>query len=112
MIGLVHCEDADRLTLDLAAGNFSFRETPFGKDYDWHQDPVPRLVLTLRGIVEFTVTSGRTFVICPGEVLLAEDNGGTGHQWRLLDDQPWQRAYVVVPDTTAVPFVRCDEEPA
>jgi hypothetical protein len=28
-------------------------------------------------------------------VLLAEDRVGSGHKWRLVDDQPWQRAYVV-----------------
>jgi hypothetical protein len=21
---------------------------------------------------------------------------GTGHRWRLIDDQPWRRAYVVL----------------
>jgi hypothetical protein len=29
-------------------------------------------------------------------VLLAEDNAGTGHKWRLIDDQSWRRAYVVL----------------
>jgi len=28
--------------------------------------------------------------------LLSLDNSGTGHQWRLIDDQPWRRAYVVM----------------
>ena len=26
----------------------------------------------------------------------AKDNIGTGHKWRLIDDQPWRRAYVVL----------------
>jgi hypothetical protein len=30
------------------------------------------------------------------DVLLAEDNAGEGHKWRLIDDQPWRRAYVVL----------------
>lgn len=105
-IALGEAKGADRWTVDFAASNVSFRETPSGGDCDWHQDPVPRLVLTLSGTLEFTVKSGRTFVIRRGDVLLAEDNSGTGHKWRLLDDEPWQRAYVVVPDTRAVPFTR------
>ena len=27
----------------------------------------------------------------PGDILLAEDTTGTGHSWRLVDDQPWRR---------------------
>lgn len=99
-------EGSDRWTPDQPATTVSFRETPAGGDYNWHQDPVPRLVLTLQGTLEFTVKSGRSFTIRPGDVLLAEDNSGTGHKWRLLDDQPWRRAYVVVADTAAVPFVK------
>ncbi|WP_242098651.1 hypothetical protein [Sphingomonas sp. CROZ-RG-20F-R02-07] len=95
---------ADHWTPDQPATNVSFRETPSGGDFDWHQDPVPRIVLTLSGTLEFEVKSGRTFTIRPGDVLLAQDNSGTGHKWRLLDEQPWRRAYVVIPDAGAVPF--------
>jgi hypothetical protein len=35
------------------------------------------------------------FRIRPGDVLLAEDHTGSGHEWRLLDDKPWRRAYLV-----------------
>jgi len=31
----------------------------------------------------------------PGEVLLAVDHTGSGHKWRLTNDEPWKRAYVV-----------------
>ena len=31
----------------------------------------------------------------PGDILLAQDNSGTGHKWRLIGDEPWRRAYVV-----------------
>ncbi len=30
------------------------------------------------------------------DVLLAEDTAGGGHRWRLIDDQPWRRVYVVL----------------
>jgi hypothetical protein len=36
--------------------------------------------------------------------LLAEDTAGTGHSWRLTDNQPWRRAYVILQPGTAVPF--------
>jgi hypothetical protein len=29
-------------------------------------------------------------------VLIADDTIGSGHRWRLIDDQPWRRAYVVL----------------
>ena len=95
----------DGWTPDQTAAHVSFRETPAGGDYGWHRDPVPRLVLTLSGTLEFEVKDGSRFTIRPGDVLLAEDDTGSGHRWRLLDEQPWRRAYVVVPDAAAVPFV-------
>jgi quercetin dioxygenase-like cupin family protein len=53
-------------------------------------------VITLSGTLEFTTRGGETFVLRPGDVLLAEDNVGTGRKWRLIDDQPWRRAYIVL----------------
>jgi uncharacterized cupin superfamily protein len=73
----------------------SFQETRSGGSYEWHQDPVPRFVITLSGTLEFEVKSGATFTIRPGDILLAQDHSGTGHKWRLISDEPWRRAYVV-----------------
>jgi quercetin dioxygenase-like cupin family protein len=73
-----------------------FKETPAHSSYDWHPDPEPQYVITLSGTLEFTTPSAETFVLRPGDVLLAEDNVGTGHKWRLIDDQPWRRAYIVL----------------
>ena len=64
--------------------------------YDWHPDPEPQFVITLSGTLEFATPDGETFVVRPGDVLLAEDHIGKGHKWRLIDDQPWRRAYVVL----------------
>jgi len=89
---------------DAPASTVSFWETPSGGDYGWHQDPIPRLVFTLTGTLEFEVKNGRRFTIRPGDILFAEDTTGSGHKWWLLDDQPWRRAYVVVTDLAAVPF--------
>src|SRR5215831_5018688 len=71
----------------------SFQETRSGGSYEWHQDPVPRFVITLSGTLEFETKSGATFTIRPGDVLLAQDNSGTGHKWRLVGEQPWRRAH-------------------
>jgi quercetin dioxygenase-like cupin family protein len=73
-----------------------FKETPAHSAYDWHNDPEPQYVITLSGTLEFATRDGEKFVLRPGDVLLAEDHIGTGHKWRLIDDQPWRRAYVVL----------------
>ena len=72
-----------------------FRETPAHSSYDWHNDPIPQYVITLAGVLEFTTAGGETFTIHPGDVLVAEDHTGSGHKWRLINDEPWKRAYVV-----------------
>jgi hypothetical protein len=82
----------------------SCRETRSGGSYEWHQDPVPRFVITLSGTLEFKMKSGATFIIRPGDVLLAQDNSGTGHQWRLIGDDPWRRAYVVYANGAGLDF--------
>ena len=71
-----------------------FRETPPFSSYDWHPAPTIQYVISLTGTLEFTVHSGETFVLRPGEILIAMDTTGSGHTWRLIDDQPWKRAYV------------------
>jgi quercetin dioxygenase-like cupin family protein len=73
-----------------------FKESPPHASYDWHNDPEPQFVITLSGTLEFTTRDGETFVLRPGDVLLAEDNIGSGHKWRMIDDRPWRRAYVVL----------------
>jgi len=73
-----------------------FKESPAHASYDWHADPEPQYVITLSGTLEFTTRDGETFVVRPGDVLLAEDHVGSGHKWRLIDNQPWRRAYVVL----------------
>ena len=73
-----------------------FKETPARSSDDWHDSPESQYVITLSGTLEFTTRDGETFVVRPGDVLLAEDNVGSGHKWRLIDDRPWRRAYVVL----------------
>jgi quercetin dioxygenase-like cupin family protein len=82
----------------------SFRETGAGGSWAWHQDPAPRFVITLSGTLEFQTKSGATFIIRPGDILLAQDNTGTGHKWKLIGDDPWVRAYVVYADGADLHF--------
>ena len=72
-----------------------FKESPAHSSL-WHDAPERQYVITLSGTLEFTTRDGETFVLRPGDVLLAADNVGSGHKWRLIDDQPWRRAYVVL----------------
>ena len=93
---------ADKL---VEAKSIHFNETPPHSSLEWHDAPVPQYVITLAGVLEFTMVGGETFTIHPGEVLLAEDNVGSGHKWRLVNDEPWKRAYVVFKKGTDTQFV-------
>jgi len=77
------------------AQSILFKETPSHSTYDWHNDPIPQYVITLAGVLEFTIVGGETFTLRPGDVLVAEDHTGSGHKWRLINDEPWKHAYVV-----------------
>jgi quercetin dioxygenase-like cupin family protein len=104
VIELAEGERGDMLGFDVEVTALSFRETSSGGSYQWHQDPVPRFVITLAGVLEFETRDGETFIIRPGDILLAEDNIGSGHRWKLIGDDPWRRAYVVFQASAKLPF--------
>jgi quercetin dioxygenase-like cupin family protein len=87
------------------AESIRFQESPPGSVYDWHPAPTMQFVINLRGTLEFTTYRGETFTLKPGEVLIALDTTGSGHKWRLLGEDPWQRAYVVFDSTTDINFI-------
>jgi quercetin dioxygenase-like cupin family protein len=68
-----------------------FKESPPHSSLEWHTAPEDQYVLTLSGTLEFTTRDRETFVIRPRDVLVATDEAGSGHSWRLIDDQPWPR---------------------
>jgi quercetin dioxygenase-like cupin family protein len=103
-VDLLPGERGDFIGKQVAAKSISFRETSSGGAFEWHQDPVPQYVLTLSGTLEFETKSGATFTIRPGDVLIAQDNSGTGHRWRLIGSEPWRRAYVVYDDGADLRF--------
>ncbi|RNI30665.1 cupin domain-containing protein [Rufibacter latericius] len=82
-----------------------FKETPPFSEYDWHPAPTTQYVLTLSGSLEFTTSLGETFILCTGDVLIATDVTGSGHKWKMADDQPWKRAYVVFAEGTQINFL-------
>jgi quercetin dioxygenase-like cupin family protein len=88
-------------TTPSATQSISFSETPAGSNFDWHNAPTTQFVITLSGTLEFTTHGGETFTIHPGDILIAKDTTGTGHKWRLIDDQPWRRAYIVFNEAEA-----------
>ncbi|WP_126243058.1 AraC family ligand binding domain-containing protein [Burkholderia gladioli] len=109
-LSLSHGERGDLLSEALGAHSVSFRETRAGGVFSAHHAPTLQLVLTLSGTLEFQTASGATFVIRPGDVLLADDTAGSGHSWRLIDDQPWRRAYVVVERKVMALFSKGENE--
>ncbi|MCQ8240172.1 hypothetical protein [Rhizosaccharibacter radicis] len=104
-IDLPRGERGDTLCDKIPATSISFRETTVGGTYSPHNAPTRQLVITLTGTLEFKTEKNETFLIRPGDILLAEDTTGSGHSWRLTDDQPWRRAYVIIGADTEVPFV-------
>ncbi|MDF2826008.1 MAG: hypothetical protein K0R68_3416 [Mycobacterium sp.] len=89
----------------MSAQHVTVEETAGGGTLAWHTAPVRQLVVTLSGTLLFVTRDGEQFTLHPGDVLLAEDTAGSGHQWQLQGDDPWRRMYVVLAPGTDVPFV-------
>lgn len=104
VIGLSGGKDGDFIGSTVGATSVSFRETRPDQALEWHDAPTYQLVLTLGGTLEFTTHDHQSFIIRPGDVLLAEDTTGTGHVWRIIGEEPWRRAYVILPEGRDVGF--------
>lgn len=105
-IALESGKQGDLLSGKLPAASVSFQETAAGGHFEWHEAPVRQLVITLSGTLDFVTRGGQHFTLAPGIVLLAEDTAGSGHAWKLVDDQPWRRIYVVLGAGAHVPFTK------
>src|SRR6516164_9392361 len=95
----------DFLSGKAATVSISFQETRSGGTFPWHDAPTRQFGITLGGTLDFQTRKGEHFTIRPGDILLAEDTTGGGHSWRLVDDEPWRRAYVILAPDVSVPFV-------
>ncbi len=104
-IDLPRGERGDVLSGTFPVTSISFRETGAGGTFEWHDAPARQFVVTLSGTLDFQTRGGTHFVLHPGDILLAEDTTGSGHSWKLIDDEPWRRAYVILAPGAAVPFV-------
>lgn len=104
-IGLAPGRNDDLVSAAMAAARVTAEETVSGGTLAWHTAPVRQLVITLAGTLVFTTRDNEEFTLHPGDILLAEDTVGSGHQWRLVGTDPWRRLYVVLADGAQVPFV-------
>jgi quercetin dioxygenase-like cupin family protein len=95
----------DLVSAAMTASHVTVEETAGGGSLAWHTAPIRQLVVTLSGTPVFTTRDGEKFTLRPGDVLLAEDTAGSGHQWHLDGGDPWRRMYVVLADGADVPFV-------
>ncbi len=97
--------NADLVSSTMPATHVTVEETAGGGALAWHTAPVRQLVVTLSGTLAFITRDGERFTLHPGDVLLAEDTAGSGHQWQLQGSDPWRRMYVVLAEGTDVAFV-------
>jgi len=97
--------NSDLVSTAMEATHVTVEETAGGGSLAWHNAPVRQLVVTLSGTLIFSTRDGDEFTLRPGDVLLAEDTAGSGHQWRLEGHDPWRRMYVVLAPRVEVPFV-------
>ncbi|WP_183564317.1 hypothetical protein [Mucilaginibacter sp. SP1R1] len=82
-----------------------FQESPPHSFYDWHNAPTEQYVITLSGTLQFETRTGETFILKPGEILIATDTTGTAHKWHLIDDEPWKRVYVAFDQENQINFI-------
>ncbi len=94
----------DLVSAAIPARHVTVEQTAGGGSLAWHNAPVRQLVVTLSGTLLFSTRDGEQFTLRPGDVLLAEDTAGSGHQWRLEGSDPWVRMYVVLASNAQVPF--------
>jgi quercetin dioxygenase-like cupin family protein len=104
VIALEEGARGDFLSGKLPVTTVSLQETASGGSFAWHDAPARQLVITLSGTLDFETRGGEHFILHPGDILLAEDTSGGGHKWKLVDQEPWRRVYVVLAQGAAVPF--------
>jgi quercetin dioxygenase-like cupin family protein len=102
---MVRGRNADLVSTAMSASHVTVEETASGGSLQWHTAPVRQLVVTLAGTLIFSTRDGEDFTLRPGDLLLAEDTAGSGHQWRLEGSEPWRRMYVVLAEGANVAFV-------
>lgn len=66
-------------------------------EYQKHQHKAPRYqyVVTLKGKLRFTTSDGKSFILEPGIILIAEDVLGVAHSWEIIEGHEWHRIYII-----------------
>jgi len=78
--------------------NYFFAQTDISLQKTSHAAPRRQYVITLKGKLKFQVTSGETFIIEPGIILIANDTQGAGHTWEIIEGEEWERIYIPLED--------------
>lgn len=85
--------------------NYFFAQTDVSLQYSKHPAPRKQYVITLKGTLKFSVTSGETFIIEPGIILIADDTLGDGHTWEIINGNEWERIYIPLDEDTIDYFI-------
>jgi quercetin dioxygenase-like cupin family protein len=72
-------------------------DLPTGVDQDWHVAPNRQLVIVLKGVLEVQTTDGEKRRWKAGEMFMADDPHGKGHQTRVIEG-PVQLLFLRVPE--------------
>lgn len=72
-----------------------FRSAPPGTVLDWHPAPRRQYVITISGQWDIICGDGTTRRFKPGDVMLADDLTGQGHQSRVVGNEPY--IFITVP---------------
>jgi quercetin dioxygenase-like cupin family protein len=90
--GLAHFQDftipvdpkTNRTEVVSGAGGVQFSRGIPGSFTDWHPEGQRQYVIAMKGQLELTASGGEKRVFGPGDILLAEDTTGKGHQSRSV----------------------------
>jgi quercetin dioxygenase-like cupin family protein len=94
-LALADAGDQSAATELVAGTRILVRRFEANRTNPWHHAPGRYAVITLRGAVDITVGDGTVRRIGPGDVLIAEDLSGQGHETREVG--PEARVSVFVP---------------
>src|SRR5262249_14886795 len=105
VIDLSRGERGDILSGTVGVASISFRETGAGGAFEWHDAAARQFDITFSGTLAVQTRTWEYFILHPCDILLADDTAGTWHSLKLVDENPWRRAYVILSPGVEVPFI-------
>ncbi len=88
--------DIGEISDTVEATGLQFRRTDGDYDFQWHNAPSRRYLVTLDGEVDITVSDGTTRRFGTGDVVLLEDTTGKGHLSRAVAGRPRRSIFVLL----------------